>query len=162
MKIGYLRLDPAAVLPTRAHGNDLGIDLYALEDTVLAAGVVSKVRTGIAIQFPANIGGIIKDRSSVATKKGVFTVAGVIDPQYTGEIIVAFFNPGSLPGRFPHPTTGEILELRFYGVGGECTIKAGEKIAQLVLQHAVIVEPEEITEIHDTTRANKGFGSSGV
>jgi dUTP pyrophosphatase len=139
MKIGYLRLDPAANLPTRAHANDLGVDLYALELTILEPLKVTKVRTGIAVQFPENVGGIIKDRSSVATKKEVFTVAGVIDPQYTGEIIVAFFNSTDKKVHF----------------------LPGDKIAQMVLQEAVVVEPEEIYEIHDTTRGAKGFGSSG-
>jgi dUTP pyrophosphatase len=140
MKIGYLRLDPAANLPTRAHADDLGVDLYALEHTVLEPLRVTKVRTGIAVQFPEGVGGIIKDRSSVATKQEVFTVAGVIDPQYTGEIIVAFFNPTMVPVGFFH----------------------GAKIAQMVLTKAIVVEPTEIYDIHDTTRGDKGFGSSGV
>lgn len=140
MKIGYLRLDPAATLPTRAHHDDLGIDLYALEDTVLKGNTLTKVRTGLAIQFPENVGGLIKDRSSVATKKQVYTVAGVIDPQYTGEIIIAFTNPHA-------------LSLKFY---------AGDKIAQLVLVHSVLIDAEEITEIRDTQRSDNGFGSSGV
>ena len=139
MKIGYLRLDPAANLPTRAHADDLGVDLYALEHTVLEPLRVTKVRTGIAVQFPEGVGGIIKDRSSVATKQEVFTVAGVIDPQYTGEIIVAFFNPTMVSVGF----------------------SAGAKIAQMVLTKAIVVEPTEIYEIHDTTRGAKGFGSSG-
>lgn len=138
-KIGYLRLDSKAQLPTRAHANDLGVDLYALELTILEPLKVTKVRTGIAVQFPENVGGIIKDRSSVATKKEVFTVAGVIDPQYTGEIIVAFFNPTNTKVHF----------------------LPGDKIAQMVLQEAVIIDPEEIYEIHNTTRGDKGFGSSG-
>lgn len=139
MKIGYLRLDPNASLPTRAHHNDLGIDLYALEDTYLKGTGITKVRTGIAIQFPEDVGGIIKDRSSVATKCEIFTVAGVIDPQYTGEIIIAFYNPKPLTFKF----------------------NAGDKIAQLVLQHAIIIDPTEITEINNTIRGDKGFGSSG-
>lgn len=139
-QIGYLRLDPKAQLPTRAHANDLGVDLYALELSILEPLKVTKVRTGIAVQFPENVGGIIKDRSSVATKKEVFTVAGVIDPQYTGEIIVAFFNPSDKKVHF----------------------LPGDKIAQMVLQEAVIIEPTEITEIHNTTRGDKGFGSSGT
>jgi dUTP pyrophosphatase len=140
MKIGYLRLDPAANLPTRAHADDLGVDLYALELSILEPMKVTKVRTGIAVQFPANVGGIIKDRSSVATKKEVFTVAGVIDPQYTGEIIVAFFNPSDKKVHF----------------------LPGDKIAQMVLVQSVTIDPVEIYTIHDTTRGDKGFGSSGV
>lgn len=139
MKIGYLRLDHNATLPTRAHDNDLGIDLYSSETAVLRAGKVTKVHTSIAIQFPEDIGGIIKDRSSVATKQEIFTVAGVIDPQYIGEIVVAFYNPSTEDKHF----------------------NIGDKIAQLVLVKSIPIESEEILKIHATTRGDKGFGSSG-
>lgn len=139
MKIGFLKLDYNATLPTKAHNNDLGFDLYAIGRVTIEPSAVTMVRTGIAAQFPENVGGIIKDRSSIATKRGVFVVAGVIDPQYTGEVIVAFSNP------FGHHVTFDV----------------GDKIAQMILIPSIICESEEIDEIHSTKRAAFGFGSTG-
>lgn len=152
MNIGFMKLDPKATIPTKAHTDDLGFDLYALEDVDILAGDVTKVRTGIAMRSPSkfftngllttlvNYGGILKDRSSVATKQKVFVVAGVIDPQYTGEILVAFANP----------------------LNKDVMFKAGDKIAQLVLVASHPADAHEIFEIQPTTRADKGFGSSGT
>jgi dUTP pyrophosphatase len=140
LTIGFCKLDSRATIPSKAHKDDLGFDLHTLESVTLEPGVVTKVRTGIAVQFPENVGGIIKDRSSVATKKEVFTVAGVIDPGYRAEIIVAFFNPNDTKIHF----------------------LPGDKIAQMVLQECIIVEPIEIFEFSGKTDRNlDGFGSTG-
>ena len=46
-------LEPEAKAPTVAHpGSDLGFDLYALEDAVLEPGVMTRVRTGVAVEGP--------------------------------------------------------------------------------------------------------------
>jgi len=152
MHIGFMKLDPRATIPTKAHDDDLGFDLYALEDVHISGGDVTKVRTGIAMRSPSRersnglgwyttkFGGILKDRSSVATKQKVFVVAGVIDPQYTGEILVAFANP----------------------LNKDVDFKAGDKIAQLVLIESAEAQGCEIFEIQQTKRADNGFGSSGA
>lgn len=110
------KLDPRAVLPTVAHpGEDLGYDLYALEETVLRYGEVTKVRTGISAQscnesylaqvlsrepnyeippVVTPLGLLIRDRSSMASK-GIVISGGVIDYGYTGEIVVLMTNWGS-------------------------------------------------------------------
>ncbi|SMO61177.1 dUTP pyrophosphatase [Balnearium lithotrophicum] len=139
------RLHPDTKLPTRAYEGDLGFDLYALEDVVIPTvnengGIpVVKVRTGIAVELPRGWGAFIKDRSSVATRRLLHVVAGVIDNGYRGEIIVALAN---LSGR-------------------EQRIEKGEKIAQLVpvpVSDFQVIEVEELTE---TNRGEGGFGSSG-
>ncbi len=84
--------------------------------------------------------GIVKDRSSVATRRQVFTVAGVIDNGYIGEICIALYN----------------------GTDSLIHIGPGEKIAQLVLIPTVDFEVEEVTEVVPTDlRADAGFGSTG-
>jgi dUTP pyrophosphatase len=143
------RLDPRAILPTCAYpGEDLGYDLYALEDTMVSHSV-TKVRTGIAAQHFHYVRGItsqysplakdgllIRDRSSMASS-GVTVSGGVIDHGYTGEIIVLM--------------TAHILNY---------DIKAGDKIAQMipipVLTHDVIQVDDLLGE-----RGDKGFGSTG-
>jgi dUTP pyrophosphatase len=138
------RLHPNAKLPTRAYNEALGYDLYALEDVTIPAvdengGIgMAKVRTGIAIELPPMWGAFIKDRSSIATKRRLVCVAGVIDPDYRGEIIVCLENH-----------SGKVQQ-----------IKAGEKIAQLVpipILGMPVVESDELTK---TNRGDGGFGSS--
>jgi dUTP pyrophosphatase len=93
------RLDAAARLPVVAHpGEDLGYDVFALEDNVLAPLATVKIRTGIAVEArnPTTdipLGLLIRDRSSMAAR-GVLTTGGVIDAGYRGEIQVLMTNLG--------------------------------------------------------------------
>ena len=137
--LNVVRLEPEAILPTKAHPTDAGYDLYALEDMLLPKGEVTKVHTGIAIQFPERTWGLLRDRSSVATKSGLFVVAGVIDQDYRGEIVVALYNSR-----------------------GAQRITPGMKIAQLVLMELFDCPVVEIPAFPDeTVRGTNGFGSSG-
>lgn len=135
------RLSENAILPQKAHAGDLGYDLFTNEGVAIFPNETKVVKTGIAIQFPEGYGGFIKDRSSVATKKGLFTVAGVIDNGYTGEICIALHN----------------------GTDSLIHVAPGEKIAQLVLIPTVDFNIEEVDDVLPTDkRGNNGFGSTGV
>jgi dUTP pyrophosphatase len=135
------RLSEHANLPQKAHAGDLGYDLYSNEGTAIFPHETKVVKTGIAIQFPAGYGGFIKDRSSVATKKGLFTVAGVIDNGYIGEIGIAMYN----------------------GTDSLIHVAPGEKIAQLVLIPTVNFEVTEVDEVVSADqRGDGGFGSTGT
>lgn len=156
------RLHEDALLPQKAHIGDLGYDLFALEDVTLIPGAVTKVRTGIACNFPSGVGALIRDRSSVATKREVFVVAGVIDQGYTGEIIVAFFNPGNpeLKQRYLSPFSGPAgYELRDNGFE---RFNKGDKIAQMILTPVVTFRVEEVDDLASTSRGSGGFGSTGT
>lgn len=159
LKIKKLHTD--AILPTKANPGDLGYDLYALVDTELTAERVTLVSTGIACNFPKGYGALLRDRSSVATKKEVFVVAGVIDEGYTGEVKVALYNPGRLvevkreTTPYMHPLSTKIT------YSGNLMVKKGEKIAQMILVPVVDFPLEEVTELTNTQRGDKGFGSSG-
>jgi dUTP pyrophosphatase len=137
-------LDPAARAPQVAHpGEDLGYDLFALEATVLAPRATIRVRTGIAVEarHPASgapLGLLVRDRSSMAAR-GIATTGGVIDAGYRGEILVLMTNLGDAP-----------VEL-----------KAGEKIAQMVPVPVLTGAVEQVENLEDSARAEKGFGSSG-
>lgn len=135
----FKKLAPWATLPTRAHMDDLGLDLYALNGMIVQGKSCTLVPTGIACQFDANTGGIIKDRSSVASKRRLYVKAGVIDPSYRGEIFVLLENPND----------------------NSQLIQAGEKIAQMVLVKTIYTNFEEVTEFdNETERGDKGFGST--
>jgi dUTP pyrophosphatase len=143
------KLHPDAKLPQK-DPEDMGYDLFALEDCYLVAGrKPTPVKTGIALQFDVyGFGGIIKDRSSMA-KKGIFTHAGVIDSGYTGEVIILMsYNDMSfdaLNGNFMHNTY---------------RIEKGQKIAQLIPQMTYHWGVTEVEEHKETKRGDKGFGST--
>jgi len=133
------RLTETAKLPTKANPGDLGYDLYADVSGSVGPGVSVEIKTGIAIEFPEGVGGIIKDRSSLA-RNGLHISGGVIDSGYRGEIIVVMGNHDA----------------------GTHYIGKGQKIAQLILVPVIDVEVEETTEpFLQTVRGGKGFGSSG-
>lgn len=147
------KLSPLAILPTVAHpGEDLGYDVYALGYTMLEPGVPTAVSTGIAASFtiqesgtntvqgvqPRKFGLLVRDRSSMAAK-GVKTSAGVIDSSYTGELKIM------------------MTSTYFY------QIEAGHKIAQILPTEVFTgAGIEEVEDLGETTRGNKGFGSTGV
>jgi len=137
-------LEANARLPVVAHpGEDLGYDLFALDGALLAPQTTVKVRTGIAIEarHPATgapLGLLVRDRSSMAAK-GIVTTAGVIDAGYRGEILVLMTNLGEA-----------VVEL-----------KPGEKIAQMIPVPVLTGDVEEVANLEDSARAEKGFGSSG-
>ncbi|MFZ1085354.1 MAG: dUTP diphosphatase [Terracidiphilus sp.] len=137
-------LEEGAHAPVVAHpGEDLGYDLFALEDVLLPPRVAVKVRTGIAVEarHPATgapLGLLVRDRSSMAAR-GVATTAGVIDAGYRGEILILMTNLGDT-----------VVEL-----------KAGEKIAQMIPVPVLTGHVETVETLEDSARAEKGFGSSG-
>jgi len=137
-------MDAGARKPEVAHpGEDLGYDVFALEDVRLAARQTVKVRTGIAVEARdprtgGPLGLLVRDRSSMAAR-GIATTGGVIDAGYRGEVMVVMTNLGD-----------EAVEL-----------KAGEKIAQMVPVPVLTGVVEEAEELEVSVRAAKGFGSSG-
>ena len=76
-----------AITPTRASKRSPGLDLYSIIDADIDTNSIKKINTGIPVSLPENTYGSIRDKSSLATK-GVLTLGGVIDSDYTGEIIV--------------------------------------------------------------------------
>lgn len=132
------RLDPAAVLPTRAHADDAGLDLYALEDGTFQPGEGKVARTGVAVAVPAGHVGLVCDRSSLA-KRGLKTAGGVIDAGYRGELGVVLWNISGAPQ----------------------SVKKGERLAQLLVIPVATPAPVESEELGETARGANGFGSTG-
>jgi len=136
--LNITRLDSKAILPTRAHPDDAGLDLYGLDDITIEPGQGATGRTGVAVALPEHHVGLIADRSSLA-KKGVKTAGGVIDAGYRGEILIVFWN-----------LSRETIHLR-----------AGERIAQMLILPIATPAVAEVNSLSDTTRGVKGFGSTG-
>jgi dUTP pyrophosphatase len=150
MKLKVKRLTPSAKLPTKAYDTDSGYDIYAqtvvdMEDNGIPQ---FKVFTGIAVQPESGYYTEVVPRSSINKKYlQLANSVGIIDETYTGEIIL-HFNKLFIP------------DLQSFPV--DQTIKFGEKIAQLIIRKRYEAEIEEVSELTDTQRGSKGFGSSGV
>lgn len=129
---------PDAVLPTRAHPDDAGLDLYALEAGVLEPGQGLVARTGIAMALPPGTVGLVADRSSMA-KRGMKTSGGIIDAGYRGEIHIILRNIAAETARF----------------------EQGERIAQMLIFPVYTPAVVETPELGETARGAKGFGSTG-
>ena len=76
-----------AIIPTRVSKESAGLDLYSSIDIDIEVGLIKKKNTDICISLSENSYGSIRDKSSLASK-GLLTLGGVIDKDYTGEIIV--------------------------------------------------------------------------
>jgi dUTP pyrophosphatase len=153
------KLHPEAILPTVAHpGTDLGFDLYALEDTALPAGVPIKVRTGIAVEAPDGFGFIVGDRSSMASQ-GVTYMGGRIDAGYRGELLICLVNVNQPAYTLEKNASGELALTR---EDKTIHLAQGDKIAQISPFAPMTAWPiVEVEALSETTRAEKGFGSSG-
>ena len=75
------------IIPPRASKESAGLDLCSSIDIDIQVGSIKKVNTGICMFLSENSYGSIRDKSSLASK-GLLMLGGVIDKDYTGEIIV--------------------------------------------------------------------------
>lgn len=139
--IRFARLSEHATIPTKAHPLDAGYDISsAYPYTVPARGQVC-AKTDLCCEMPRGYAGKLESRSGLSSKHGIEVGAGRIDEPYTGSIGVVLHNHRDTPYE----------------------VKRGDRIAQLVLTlygtHEVVeCKPSEIA---DTDRGDKGFGSSG-
>ena len=142
MKVKIKKLCPEAIMPSYQSAGAAGADLYALidGDVVIKKSQTVLIKTGISMQIPEGYVGLIFARSGLATKMGLAPAnkVGVIDSDYRGEIMVALHNHGE----------------------NDATVKAGERIAQLVIVPYLTAEFEE-GELDSTERGEGGFGSTG-
>jgi len=135
------RLTETALLPTRAHPGDAGLDLYADEYAFVAYLDRALVSTGISVAIPHGYVGLIWPRSGLAAKYGISVDAGVIDAGYRGPIKVLITNASTVQ---------------------HYEINRGDKIAQLLIQPVSLMEPVDVDELNETERNGGGFGSSGT
>ena len=139
MSLGIKKLTYDSIVPTRGSDGSEGYDLYSNMDCVIRASERGLVSTGITIVLPSGVYGRIAPRSGLAVKHGIQVGAGVIDPDYTGEVKVVLFNHGDK----------------------DFEVKKGDRIAQLVLEKCETPPIVEINIVEDTDRGSGGFGSTG-
>ena len=149
-----IKLDEDAIMPTRAHATDVGLDLYSREDAEIFPygtmmldknGIPNLIDasktfdTGVHIAFDHGTYGKIESKSGLNVKHSVVSCGGVIDEAYTGSITVKLYNLGT----------------KSY------TVRKGDKIAQLVIMPYLTPEMELVDDLEPTDRGDGAFGSTG-
>lgn len=142
MELPVAKLKDEALLPTRAHEGDAGLDLYSCEAAHIGPGERWSVGTGVGVEIPDGHAGLVLPRSGLARNHGISLVnsPGLIDSGYRGELRVLLLNND------PAETF---------------RVEAGDRIAQLVLVPIALATPVETAVLADSARATGGFGSSG-
>lgn len=133
-----IALDPGATMPTRAHPYDAGLDLYAMTNVWIRPQSSEFFDTGVHVEIPEGYVGLVKSRSGLMLRNNI-TTDGTIDCGYTGSIGVMLFNHGK----------------------ADCFIRAGERIAQLVIVPCLLPELDLVDKLEETERGDGGFGSTG-
>ena len=131
-----------AVLPKYGTEFSAGADLVnAGGDVVVESGKTVIIHTGIAMEIPVGLVGLVYARSGLATKRSLAPAnkVGVIDSDYRGEIMVALHN---------HGTETQVVE-------------KGERVAQIVIAPYVTATFVD-GDLDETERGAGGFGSTGT
>ena len=130
-------------LPKYQTEGSVGIDLSAsiIDDILIRPNDRELIPTGVAISLPQNIEGQVRPRSGLALKYGITVLnsPGTIDSDYRGEIKVILINLGK----------------------EDFLIQNNDRIAQLVFNEVVKVSLKEVDNLDQTSRDEKGFGSTG-
>ena len=132
-------LDEGAVEPTRAHPQDAGLDLYAMEDQAILEGGSASFDTGVHMLLPEGTYGKIEGKSGLNVRFGVVSLGGVIDEEYTGSVVVKLYNLGDKP----------------------YMVRKGDKIAQLIIMPCEKPQLRRVRRLPQTERGANGFGSTG-
>lgn len=149
-RINIKKMRDTAILPTRAHEDDAGYDLYAsASEYGYVSGIIGipplssvKIYTGVAFQIPEGYVGLVFARSGLGINKGLTprNCVGVIDSNYRGEIMVSLHNDNE-------KETKEVA--------------IGDRIAQIVIVPYLKYDIHVVDELDDTDRGEQGLGSSG-
>ncbi len=131
-------LDPGAMMPTRAHDTDAGLDLYAMEGGTIPACGSESFDTGVHCAIPKGYVGLLTSKSGLMTYDEI-TSRGTIDADYRGSIQAILFNHSHKPVR----------------------IEKGQKITQMVILPIITPEPVLADKLEATARGSQGFGSTG-
>lgn len=138
-----MKMYPHARLPTRGSPQSAGLDVYSISGGVIEPGQRQLIHTGIALKgLPEGTYLRIAPRSGLALK-GIDVCAGVVDPDYRGEICIVLANNSYPPTKF-------VFEEQM-------------RIAQMIIESCRYVDVFETTDKDiPSERGTGGFGSTGV
>ena len=136
IELPFVKMSTNAVTPTRATEGSVGLDFYSPADYIIPPHSQLLIPTQIKLQIPLGYYDRLASKSGLAILHQLHVGAGVIDPDYTGEIMVLLINTASCV----HP------------------IMKGDPMAQLILEKVSIPILREVKELPPTTRGAHGCG----
>lgn len=136
----FRRLSLAAIPPVRASPGAAGYDLCSAISRSIPPHSQSVVPTDLSFEFPPGCYGRLAPRSGLAAKFFIDVGAGVIDPDYRGNVGVVVFN---------------FSDHSF-------NISRGDRICQLIVERHCTPELQETDELSETLRDTRGYGSTGT
>lgn len=140
-------------IPQKSNYSDACFDVFwnpkdHVPYMILRHGENHKFETGIALEIPHGFMLLVLDRSSVAGNKNLIVGAKVLDPSYSGNVMIDLH------------AIGNTFE------GSYQQINKGDKIAQIAIIPIIHAQLEETYEIYKnqitiSNRGDGGFGSTG-
>ena len=115
----------------------MGLDFYSPVDYIIPPHSQLLIPTQIKLKIPLGHYGRLASKSGLAILHHLHVGAGVIDPDYTGEIRILLTNTA------PYA----------------CSIDRGDPIAQLILEKVSLPILKRVKELPPTARGNQGCGS---
>lgn len=150
MKVKIKKLHPNSVIPEYAKNGDAGMDLTCV-DIETTKDYIS-YKTGLAFEIPEGFVGLLFPRSSNSKKDLLLcNSVGVLDSGYRGEVefryksINSNYNDSSSFDVFMHPNI----------------YQKGDRVGQIIILPYPQIKFEEVDELSESDRGNKGFGHSG-
>lgn len=136
----FNRIHEDAKIPIRATEGSVGYDVYCVDDVQLLPWRSTLVKTGLVLnKLPPNTYLRVAPRSGLSLNKSLIVNAGVIDPDYRGEIGVVILASNT-----------------------EHFLHKGDKIAQFIVESCVTPDVKEVQEVTGTIRGAGGYGSTGA
>lgn len=133
-----------AVIPCYKTEGAAGADVCAFinEPVTIAPGSFAMIPTGLFFEIPMGYEIQVRPRSGLAAKNGitVLNTPGTIDSDYRGELKIILINLGK----------------------EAFVVNNGERIAQIIVSPVTVADFTITDSLSDTTRGEKGFGSTGV
>lgn len=137
-QLQILKSSPWAKIPRLNTPGSVGYDLHSVEEKIIRSRNMATFNTGLRMKIPEGCYGRIAARSGLTVAHGLNVGAGVIDPDYRGEVKVVMFNMGERDYR----------------------IRVGDAIAQLILEKVSTPTVVEVQTLDKTERGFEGFGST--
>lgn len=142
MKIHFIKAHENAMLPTYATSGAAGADIYSIEDYTIQPGEHKLIDTGLKCSIPVGYEIQVRPRSGLALKNKITVLnsPGTVDSDYTGPLGVILMNHSD----------------------AVFTVKAKDRIAQIVVAPVTQAQFAWTDEARHTDRGAGGFGSTGV
>jgi len=146
LKIKFKIINPSLKIipPVFKTDGSAGMDISSAskEEIIISPGETALIHTNFSIEIPRGYEGQVRPRSGLALKHGITVLnsPGTIDSDYRGEVKVLLINHGK----------------------ENFSVKSGDRIAQLIIAKYEKADIDFSTELTDTKRGERGYGSTGV